>query len=179
MKRYLLLTLILAFTGVNTMAQKKMQYLPPPTNEINYYLDISLPNTPNEDGTANLILYKRNGKEFKREEVTVNPKEVYNLYVISPPIAEPYPFPTITYQFPNLRTLFLGGLNFVEMPENVFDKFLNLEYLDLQSTPIGKLPASIDKLLYLNTLYISGTKIPQGELSNIKKTIPAGCSVVL
>lgn len=179
MKRSLFFTLVLAFIGYNAMAQKKAQFLPPPANEINYYIDISLPNAPNEDGTVNLILYKRNGTEFSKEEVAVDTKEVFNLYVISPPIAEPYPFPTITYQFSNLRTLFLGGLNFVEMPENTFEKFPNLEYLDLQSTPISKLPASINQLNYLNTLYISGTKIPKGELPNIKKIIPEGCSVVL
>ncbi len=150
-------------------------YLPPPPNFESYYIDLLNTNEPNEKGEYELIQYV--GKDYEKKTMFVDPKEVYHLYVLGIPTDEPISFPTIVYVFPNLRTLYLGNLFLMELPNDMGKKFANLEYLDLQATPIKKVPKSILNLKYLKNLNLVGTKVPKAQVATMKESLPESCMI--
>jgi hypothetical protein len=152
--------------------------LPPPANYTNYYFDIVSLDSAHASSGRELFVYNRRGNDYVKESMEVPSGEVFHLYVIGSPNADEIAFPKAIYQYPKLRTLFIGGLNLAELPNDLGQRFADLEYLDLQSMPISKLPDSVVGLKYLSTLNLAGTKIPKKEVDAIKSKVPAKCLVI-
>lgn len=181
-KIFVIVSLLVCATAHHSFAQEKQatttlnnEVPPPPNNYTNYYFDI-VSVEPNKD--AKIFTYRREGNNYIKEENNVSPDEVFHLYVIGTPNADEVAFPSEIFTYSKLRTLFIGGLNLTELPADLGTRFPDLEYLDLQSTPIQQIPESVLGLKYLYNLNLAGTKVADKDVKMIKEKMPSRCLVI-
>ncbi len=125
----------------------------------------------NDKGEIRLFQYLNQAGSVSQNEVWVHPNKVAKLYVTFQQ-KNAFDFPKEVYSFPNVQTLVLAMWNFDNIPFSLANSLPKLQYLDLQGTPVQKLPDNFRELLYLEYLNISRTRISETEKSNLKKKLP-------
>ncbi len=162
------------FVGLSiSFAQAEGEPLSPEDieKEPHYYLKNLEDATPNEDGLVKVYLMKYTDKTVEWEEKLIPPGKVYQLYIY-PYDMDTKAFPKQVFNFPRLQVLALPMCEFSSIPDNIVEKLPNIQYLDLQSTPVTALPSNINDWKFLEYLNLSATKVPANDVESLEKAKP-------
>lgn len=126
---------------------------------------------PNEEGKVKLFIYKDVNGTYESEEQWYKTDEVYQLYATGVQ-GKKDRFPLEVFSFPKLQTLVFPQWQFTKLPATISTSLPNLQYLDLQGTPITTLPQTLKQMKYLEYVNLTGTKVSQEEISRLKEEMP-------
>ena len=113
-----------------------------------YYLDKDVNGVPNSDGL--ILLHSKN------DSIKVDPIQIEQLDLT--PNWERDTFPYEVFNFPNLKSLYVGMRSFEILPSEI-SKLKHLESIDLQNSNLKYLPKNIGNLSELREIVLLGSNV--------------------